>query len=114
VKEIPISFFRNEATNSSQINTQEKSVKNDTSSWRRLPRIIENFVVVWLDLNINESNGDYQNSIGQLRRIVNSVKTFTFPDQCVACLTNIQDPKVFLILLDAFSEIFVPLIHDLS
>ncbi len=32
VKEIPISFFRNEATNSSQINTQEKSVKNDTSS----------------------------------------------------------------------------------
>jgi len=113
-KEVSISYRKNDITNVTQICTQEKSDNNDTSSRRLLSRIAENFAVVWLDSNIDEPDRNYQSSIDQLRRIVNAIKIFTTPNECVAFLTNIKDLKFFLILSSAFSEFVVPLIHDLS
>src|SRR5437870_682800 len=39
-------------------------------------RIIENFIVVWLDPQVDEFQDDYEKSIIHLRSIVNSIKTF--------------------------------------
>jgi len=114
MKKVLISSSKSDTANTTEMSAQGKSVKNDISRRRVLSRIIENFVVVWLNGNINESNIDYQNSIAQLRRIFSSIKTFTIPDECVAFLTAIQDLKVFLILSSAFCEILVSHIHDLS
>jgi tetratricopeptide (TPR) repeat protein len=113
-KEASISSLKNDITNVTQICTQGNSVNNDISSRRLLSRIVENFAVVWLDSNIDTSDRNYQNSIDQLRRIVNAIKIFTTPNECVIFLTNIKDLKFFLILSSAFSELVVPLIHDLS
>src|ERR1700722_17601404 len=46
-------------------------------------RIVQNFTLIWLDSNINESNIDFKDSLTQLRQIVNTIDTFTDADQCV-------------------------------
>src|ERR1700722_1169711 len=90
----------------------QKTSKASTSSQQPRRRIIENFVVVWLDSNINETDADYQNSITQLRRIVNSIRTFTDVDQCVDFLTQIKDEKAFMIVSGALGQQLVPIIQD--
>ena len=62
-----------------------------THSRRRF--IAQNVVLVWLDSNIDESDGYYGNSMTQLRQIVNTIDTFTDADQCVDFLTEIKDEK---------------------
>ena len=44
-------------------------------SLRRLGNV-ENFVVAWLDSNIDQSNGGFRNSNAQLGRILNSIEIF--------------------------------------
>jgi hypothetical protein len=75
-------------------------------------RIIENFIVIWLDSTISESNEDTQNSITQLRHIINSVETFTNPTECLDFIKHIQNEKIFLIISGSLGEQFLPLIED--
>jgi hypothetical protein len=62
------------------------------------PRIIENFVVVWLDPQVDEFKDDYEKSITQLRRIVNSIKTYNDIDECLQFLRTIKDERIFVIV----------------
>jgi len=64
-------------------------------------RTIENFIIVWLDLNIDQQNSDFQDSITQFRTIINSLETFTNTDECADFLSEITDEKVFLIVSNA-------------
>ena len=70
---------------------EEKAIGNDISSQRILSRMIERFVIVWLDSNIDESDRNYQNIIIQFQRIVDRIKTFANPDQCLDFLITIKD-----------------------
>ena len=48
-------------------------------------RIIQNFLLVWLDERIDDVNNDeYHNDITKLRQIVNTVNTFT--ESCIIYL----------------------------
>jgi hypothetical protein len=69
---------------------------------------IEDFIIIWLDSNVNEMN----DLISQLFRFVNSVRTFSEPDSCVDYLTDAHEQMIFLILSDAFIDTLVPFIHD--
>jgi tetratricopeptide (TPR) repeat protein len=86
---------------------------NDLSGHFRF-RIIENFIVVWLDSDIKESNDDTKNFINRLRCMINSIKTFADPDQCVEFLTKVENEKVFLIVSESLGQQVVPLISELA
>ncbi|CAF1615222.1 unnamed protein product [Rotaria magnacalcarata] len=77
-------------------------------------RIIQDFILVWLDENLDENNDNFQHSLIQLRVIVNTLEYFTDPDQCVDYLTTIEDEKILLVVSWEFFENIVPLIHDMS
>src|SRR5689334_7120403 len=77
--------------------------------------IVQNFLVVWLDENIDEENNtDYQNTITKLREVANSVNTFTNIDECVNFITDIEAEKVFMISSGSLGHAIVPIVHDMA
>ena len=53
-------------------------------------RIAQNFLLIWVDANIDESTEDCQNTLAQLRSVVNDVNIFTQPDEGIDFLNEIQ------------------------
>ncbi|CAF2094594.1 unnamed protein product, partial [Rotaria magnacalcarata] len=80
---------------------------------RSKSRIVQNFIIIWLDPNIDEFNVKFPNSIARLRSIVSWIKVFTLPDDCVDYLTDVTDENVFLFVENSFGKQLVPLIHEL-
>ncbi|CAF3119171.1 unnamed protein product [Rotaria sp. Silwood2] len=91
--------------------TEKISYNREIHKSRRLT--VQNFILIWLDSKINESNSDYHNSMKRFREIVNTIYTFTNADQCVDFLNEVKDEKVFLILSDDFIQSTVSVIHDI-
>ncbi len=60
-------------------------------------RIAQNFLLVWVDANINQSNKDCQNTLTHLRNVVNDVNIFNQPDQCMQFLKDTQNEKASLV-----------------
>ena len=89
---------------------------SDTSISSRNPRhrIIEDFVVVWLDPALTEINTDHQKFISQLHYIINCVSIFSDLDQCIDFITDLTNEKLFLIVSDTYGDHLVSLIHDFS
>jgi len=87
------------------------SAQSDNIHLRR--RMIQNFLLIWLDVNTDQSNQDYQNTLTQIRSVVDNVNFFTDQDKCVDFLTEINNEKVFMILTSTMSDQIVPLIHDI-
>ncbi|CAF4032285.1 unnamed protein product [Rotaria sordida] len=71
-------------------------------------RIIQNFLLVWLDANVDESKEDFQNSLTHLRRIVASITTFTDAQQCFDFLSGITNEKAFMIVSGSLGQKFIP------
>ncbi|CAF1178430.1 unnamed protein product [Rotaria sordida] len=71
-------------------------------------RIIQNFLLVWLDANIDESKEDFQTSLKHLRRIVASITTFTDAQKCFDYLSGITKEKAFMIVSGSLGQKFVP------
>ncbi|CAF1363993.1 unnamed protein product [Rotaria sordida] len=71
-------------------------------------RIIQNFLLVWLDANVDESKEDFQTSLKHLRRIVASITTFTDAQQCFDFLSGITKEKAFMIVSGSLGQKFVP------
>ncbi|CAF0989218.1 unnamed protein product [Adineta steineri] len=77
-------------------------------------RIVQNFLLVWLDSDIDEIKEDYRDAITHLRRIVNAINLFTDIDQCINFLNEIKNEKVFLIVSDTLGKAIMPSIHEIS
>ncbi|CAF4033665.1 unnamed protein product [Rotaria sordida] len=89
--------------------------KSNTSRLRPHPRVIENFLVVWLDSNLDDIiDDDYRDDIDQLRTVVNTVKTFNNVDHCIDFLSDIKDEKVFMIISGALGQQIISYIHNIS
>ena len=67
-----------------------------------------NFILVWLDSNTDEANRDCQNTILTLRRIVNTIHTFTDWSACYAHMSEITNVKVFMVVSGALGQRIVP------
>ncbi|CAF4692275.1 unnamed protein product [Rotaria socialis] len=80
---------------------------------RSKSRIVQNFIIIWLDPDIDEVNVKFPDSIARLRSIVSWIKVFTLPDDCVDYLTDVTDENVFLFVENSFGKQLVPLIHEL-
>ena len=77
-------------------------------------RIAQNFLLVWVDGNIDQSNDDCRNSLTQLRTTVNDVRLFTQIDRCIKFLNAIEDEKVFLITSGSLGQQLIPVVHTYS
>ena len=75
-------------------------------------RITQNFVLIWMDSSISQSNEDCQNMLIELHSVVNDVNIFTDQDECVDFLTDIEHQKAFMIITDTIGQQIVSLIHD--
>ncbi|CAF4528469.1 unnamed protein product [Rotaria sp. Silwood2] len=77
------------------------------------PRILPNYLLIWLNENIDESKQDCQNALAQLRDIVNDIYIFTSPDDCIDFLTEIDNQKAFMILSGVLGQHLIPIIHEI-
>jgi hypothetical protein len=74
---------------------------------------LENFILIWLDANINIRNNDYNSSIADLQKLVHVILPFTDPDPCIDFISNIKNEKIFLIVSGSLGQNIIPLLHDL-
>ena len=84
---------------------------SSTSCSRKRRR--QNYLLIWVDGNIDETNEDYQNTLMELRSVVNDVIIFTEPRSCIDYLNEIKDETAFIITAGALSQSLVPKIHDM-
>ncbi|CAF2930213.1 unnamed protein product [Rotaria sp. Silwood2] len=77
-------------------------------------RIIQNFLLVWLHTNIDETNNSFKNSFPQLRRIVASITTFTDVRECFDFLSEIKKQKAFMIVSGHLDQQIVRQIEETS
>ena len=74
----------------------------------RIRRLIQNFLLVWLDADLNESKADFKNSLKQLRNIVASINTFKDVGKCIQFLNEINQERVFMIVSGSLGWQVVP------
>ncbi|CAF1208534.1 unnamed protein product [Adineta steineri] len=74
----------------------------------------QNYLLVWVDANIDQTNKDCQNTLAQLRTVVNDVVIFNQSDACVQFLDKLLDEKAFVITSGSLGPYFlVPAIHHM-
>ncbi|CAF1428107.1 unnamed protein product [Adineta steineri] len=110
----------NKSTTSIQTNTQadakyvSNSSKDIVANRRMNMQRMQNVLLIWLDNNINENNADCNNTIKQLKRVVNNINTFTDGPQCVEFIQTINNNKICMIVSDSLGQHIVPHVHDMS
>ncbi len=76
-------------------------------------KIMENYILIWLKANIHTSDEDLNDSLSKLQCVINTVKIFTDPNECVDFVTNVKDEKVFIIISQSFGPSFISLIENM-
>ena len=78
-------------------------------------RMAQNFMLLWLDGNIDEvNNEDCRNTIAKLQQVTSNINTFTDADECVDFITDKNEGKVSMIISGTFSRRIVPVLQDIS
>ena len=80
----------------------------------RISQILQNYRLVWVDSNINDSDSDCQNTLAQLRNVINDVKIFQDPGTCVDFLRDVVDEKAFVIASGSLGKDLIPRIHSMG
>jgi hypothetical protein len=75
-------------------------------------RMIQNFHLVWLDGNIDETKSDFRNTMTKLRQTVNTVNRFVNVDECIDFIDSIKEERAFVIFSGALGQTTVPVLHD--
>ena len=93
----------------------ELTRSNGTSAYQRVNiRMVQNVILIWLDSNIDDDNDYCHKTICQLRRVVNTINTFTDSDQCLQFINNMDSEKACIIISGTLGGYIVPYIHDMS
>jgi tetratricopeptide (TPR) repeat protein len=73
--------------------------------------IIEHYIIIWLDLDINHATKHIKNSFNNIRNIIDSIKIFVNIDECTNfLLQNIKNRQIFMIITDSFHQQYIHLI----
>jgi tetratricopeptide (TPR) repeat protein len=91
-----------------------EETKGAGASRRTDVRMVQNVMLIWLDSTIDKDNTDCQNTITQLRRIVNDVNTFTDGDQCIQFINTVTNNKACMIISGSLGQHIVPRVHSMS
>jgi hypothetical protein len=65
------------------------TASTDTCHSRR--HIGQDYSLIWLDTDIDETNEDYQNTFEDLRNVMNNINIFINQDECIDFLTELED-----------------------
>ena len=74
----------------------------------RTRKLIQNFLLVWFDANLDESKADFKKSLERLRNVVASIITFHDVTECVNFLNEISQENVFIIVSGALGRQVAP------
>ncbi|CAF1309314.1 unnamed protein product [Rotaria magnacalcarata] len=74
---------------------------------------IENYVVIWADRNIDLNKLDCQNTIANLRGIVNQVNPYTKLEECIEWLNENKEETAFIITSGALGQQLVSEIYSM-
>ncbi|CAF1359540.1 unnamed protein product [Rotaria magnacalcarata] len=77
-------------------------------------RITQNYLVIWVDGNIDSNNEDCQSTLELLRTVVSDINICTTPEQCVQFLNDLDDGKAFIISSGALGQHLVHNIHSMA
>ncbi|UJR18233.1 hypothetical protein I4U23_005133 [Adineta vaga] len=75
--------------------------------------IAQNFFLIWLDSSFAETNEDCKRFLTKLQQIVNTIKTYTDPNDCVNFVTDAKDENIFMITSGTLGLDCVPRIHHM-
>ncbi|CAF3425686.1 unnamed protein product [Rotaria sp. Silwood2] len=73
-----------------------------------LHQVLQNFLLIWLDANIDETQEDFKKSIEHLRHVVRTIRTFTDAQECVTFLSKIKEEKAFMIVSGSLGQQIIP------
>ncbi|CAF1627949.1 unnamed protein product, partial [Adineta ricciae] len=76
--------------------------------------IVQNYILAWFDPHTEDDVQYRQNTISELRNVVNSISIFNDIDQCIDFVTDIEQEKVFMIVSNCSTQQLMTVIHDLS
>ena len=95
--------------------TEGKINSSTTSSVMTSPtRRIQNFLLIWLDIHIDESDQtECSDAIAQFRQVTSSIKLFNDVDQCIDFISDIIEKKAFVILSGALTEDIISILQDI-
>ncbi|CAF3650270.1 unnamed protein product [Rotaria sp. Silwood1] len=82
-------------------------------SRQRRQRMAENYLVIWVDANINMENEDFQHTLSQLRGVVNEVKICITSEECIRLLNDNKEETSFVISSGKLGQVLVPNIHGM-
>ncbi|CAF2237002.1 unnamed protein product, partial [Rotaria magnacalcarata] len=74
-------------------------------------KIVQNFVLIWLDTGITKMRNDCHYTISELNKIYNSITLFTDLEDCRKFIEKPRDEQIFLIVSGKLGENLVPLVH---
>ncbi|CAF1137628.1 unnamed protein product [Adineta ricciae] len=96
------------------MDTQLSKLSSTTRKHGNQPRqrMVQNYLLVWMDANIDEKDQDCHNTLTHLRSVVNDVYIYTQADTCLQFLNSIGGEKAFVITSGSFGQHLVPDIHD--
>ncbi|CAF4169194.1 unnamed protein product, partial [Adineta steineri] len=95
--------------------SESKSNQNAAASSNiRQPRqrMVQNYLLLWVDANIDKANKDCQNTLAQLKNVVNDVSLCTETNQCTQVLNKVDKERAFVITSGSLGQDLVPEIHD--
>ncbi|CAF1261602.1 unnamed protein product [Adineta steineri] len=99
---------------SNQPATATSKLTTSSNIYRPRQRIAQNYLLLWEDTNIDETNEDYENILKQIRTITGDVNVFTQRDACIDFLTDAQEEiPFFLVVKDNMSQQIMSLINDI-
>ena len=75
--------------------------------------LMKNFILIWLDSNINHSDNGYSHYITQLKCFINEINIFVDVDQCVDYLTDVKHETIFMVVSSTINERVIPFIHEI-
>ncbi|CAF4116568.1 unnamed protein product [Rotaria magnacalcarata] len=75
--------------------------------------MVQNYLVIWVDGNIDENTEDCRNTLTQLRAEVSEVNVCTTPEGCVKFLNKMDEGKAFVISSGALGQSLVNDIHGM-
>ncbi|CAF3782765.1 unnamed protein product [Rotaria sp. Silwood1] len=91
----------------------QDSVTNEQKGQQRAQAqdLVQDYLLLWLDGNLDESNEDFRNSIKRLRLTVDTIETFRDADECLKYISSFKNEKAFLIVSGALTKNVVPRTH---
>ncbi|CAF4655655.1 unnamed protein product, partial [Rotaria socialis] len=91
--------------------TVSRTTTSDAIRPRR--RMTQNYLVIWVDGNIDENIEDCRNTVARLRAAVSEVNVCRTPEGCIEFLNEMDDGKAFIISSGDLGQSLVNDIHGM-